>query len=91
MTNILKAVCLAVYLVAVLATAKLMPESITTPAIYVALVLLGLHVLEAAAMFGFLRRQPGSLAGHLVQTLLFGFLYWGPLRRRGAAGAGRNV
>ena len=38
-------------------------------------VLIITHLVECAAFFPTLRRAPGSLAGHLTRTLLFGFLH----------------
>lgn len=46
------------------------------------IILLVVHVLEAIAMFRVLSAAPGSLAGHIVQTLLFGIVHWKPLRQQ---------
>ena len=44
-------------------------------------VMLGIHALEALVFLPRLRAAGGSLAGHVVQTLLFGFLHVGRLPR----------
>ena len=46
--------------------------------------LLAVHGVEALAFLPRLRAAGGSLAGHVVQTLLFGFLHVGRLPREGA-------
>lgn len=47
-------------------------------------VLLAIHALEAVLFLPRLRAAGGSLAGHVVQTLLFGFLHVGALTDRAA-------
>jgi len=37
--------------------------------------LLGAHAIECGVFFGRLRKAPGSLAGHLFNTLLFGIVH----------------
>lgn len=39
------------------------------------LLLLAAHVVECAVFLPRLRRAPGSLAGHLLQTLVFGVVH----------------
>jgi uncharacterized protein YhhL (DUF1145 family) len=46
--------------------------------------LLVVHGVEALAFLPRLRAAGGSLAGHVVQTLLFGFLHIGRLPRQTA-------
>lgn len=48
------------------------------------LVLLAVHAIEVVAFLPRLRAAGGSLAGHVVQTLLFGFLHVGTLPREPA-------
>jgi uncharacterized protein YhhL (DUF1145 family) len=50
------------------------------------LVMAAVHALEALAFLPRLRAAGGSLAGHVVQTLLFGFLHVGTLPRPRASG-----
>ena len=40
-----------------------------------------IHALECVLVWRWLREFEGPLAGHLAQTLLFGFLHWWPLRK----------
>jgi uncharacterized protein YhhL (DUF1145 family) len=47
-------------------------------------VMLAVHAVEALAFLPRLRAAGGSLAGHLAQTLLFGFLHVGSLPREAA-------
>ena len=44
-----------------------------------------IHVIEVAVLWTLLRGAPGSLAAHVLRTLLFGAFHWLPLKR--AAGA----
>jgi uncharacterized protein YhhL (DUF1145 family) len=80
MNKILKAGCLAIYLLALAGLFTPLPFGAETPLRYAAIFLLGAHVLEALVMFRTVRRYPGSLAVSLLLTLLFGFLHWWPLR-----------
>lgn len=48
------------------------------------LAMLAIHAIEAVAFLPRLRAAGGSLAGHLGQTLLFGFLHVGGLPRETA-------
>ena len=43
------------------------------------------HAIECVAFLPRLRRAPGSLAHHLVQTFLFGIVHAGSLGREDAA------
>lgn len=38
-------------------------------------ILLGAHAIECVVFFGRFRKAPGSLAGHLFNTLLFGIVH----------------
>jgi uncharacterized protein YhhL (DUF1145 family) len=82
MINALKAICLALYLVAIVATILPFPAGLTTILQYVALLLLGGHALEVVFALRRVRRYPGSLVDSIALTLLFGFLHWRPLARR---------
>jgi len=46
--------------------------------------MLAIHAIEAIAFLPRLRAAGGSLAGHVAQTLLFGFLHVGRLPREAA-------
>jgi len=43
--------------------------------------MLAVHGIECLAFLPRLRAAGGSFAGHVAQTLLFGFLHLGPLRK----------
>lgn len=45
-------------------------------------VLLGIHAFEALVFLPRLRAAGGSLAGHVLRTLVFGFLHVGALPER---------
>jgi uncharacterized protein YhhL (DUF1145 family) len=59
------------------------PWSATGRTIFFAM--LAVHALEAIVFLPRLRAAGGSLAGHLAQTLLFGFLHVGRLPREAAS------
>ena len=80
MNTLLRAACLALYAAGLAAAAGLLPPALSVLATVAAL-LLAAHVVECVAMFGVLRRYPGSLAASIGLTLLFGMLHWLPLRR----------
>jgi len=48
-------------------------------------ILLAAHALECLVFLPTLRRAPGSLAGHLARTLLFGVLHYQEVRARADA------
>lgn len=82
MNTLLKASCLVIYLLAIVATAGALPHGVTTAVQVVALLLLAGHVLELLFAFGAIKRHPGPLVDSIGLTLLFGFLHWMPLRAR---------
>lgn len=85
MNAFLKASCIVIYLLGILAALGLLPASLGVLAT-VALVLLAAHVLEAVAMFRYVKLYPGGLAASIVLTLLFGLLHWLPLAKAARAG-----
>jgi uncharacterized protein YhhL (DUF1145 family) len=46
--------------------------------------LLVAHAVECAVFFPVLRKAPGSLSEHLLQTMIFGVIHVGPLRKKQA-------
>ncbi|MBK6451463.1 MAG: hypothetical protein KA760_00500 [Steroidobacteraceae bacterium] len=84
MNNILKASCLAIYLLAIVAIAGALPHGIASVLQLVAVLLLAGHVLELLVAFSAIKRYPGLLIDSIGLTLLFGFLHWLPLRKGGA-------
>ena len=80
--SVLKASCLAIFLLAAIGPLMALPPDITVTLQYAAAVLLGLHSLELLFAFKILRRHPGPLFDSIALTLLFGLLHWFPLRKR---------
>lgn len=83
MLILLKAICLAIYGLA-LTSLWLSLTGADTLLQYTALALLAAHLVEALVFFTWVRRYPGPLAISLLLTLLFGLLHWLPLRQRAA-------
>jgi hypothetical protein len=80
--TLLKTSCLALYLLAVVASFAI-PSSGVTPVLQIgAILLLAGHVLEVLVAFRSIKRYPGPLVDSMALTLLFGFLHWWPLRNR---------
>lgn len=87
MNTLLKAVCLAIYLGALVGLVVPLPGVWALIVAYGALLLLGGHVLEIFVAYRSIRRYPGGLAASLALTVLFGFLHWLPLARDGGRAA----
>ncbi|MFA7269081.1 MAG: hypothetical protein WC073_07040 [Sterolibacterium sp.] len=84
MNFFLKAGCLAVYLLAIVGVFVELPFGATSAVQYLAIVLLGLHVLELFIAFKSVKLYPGPLLASIALTLLFGLLHWMPLAKTGA-------
>jgi uncharacterized protein YhhL (DUF1145 family) len=69
-----------VALVASFVVALPLPAEVLHWARIVAAVLLAVHVMEAVALIGKLKRHKGPLADSVALTLLFGVLHWQRLR-----------
>ena len=82
MSTLLKLGCIAIYLLAILATLVAIPLGIVLQ--YLALILLVGHALEVLIALKRIRLYQGPLVDSIALTLLFGFLHWIPLSRRGA-------
>ena len=50
-----------------------------------------IHVIEYLVKRPVFERAGGSMAGHFVQTLIFGLLYWKPLEQQLEARAGSSA
>ncbi len=83
MYNFIKALCLAIYVLAAIGGYLMLPEGLVAGLRMVALVLLAAHVLEILVAFKSVKRYPGPLIDSIALTLLFGFLHWKPLGRSG--------
>ena len=81
--NFIKALCLAIYVLAAIGGYLMLPEGLVAGLRMVALVLLAAHVLEILVAFKSIKRYPGPLIDSIALTLLFGFLHWKPLGRSG--------
>jgi uncharacterized protein YhhL (DUF1145 family) len=79
MNTILKAGCLAVYVLAIISSRMAFPAGIGPTVQVIALVLLAAHTLELLVAFSAVKRHPGPLVDSIALTLLFGLLHWKPL------------
>lgn len=70
------------YLVLIAAAVMLAPGTATTVIVWFLGVTLIAHVIEFLVKFGVMKQAGGSMAGHFVQTLLFGFMHWRPLEKK---------
>lgn len=84
MSTLLKATCLAIYVLASIGTGLALPSGLIATLRIVAGVLLVLHVAEVLLAFKILKRHPGPLVDSIALTLLFGFLHWRPLAKQSA-------
>ncbi len=82
MNALLKAGCLAIYLLALGGAFVALPWGAESVLQNIAAILVGLHVLELVVAYQSVRRHPGPLIDSVALTLLFGLLHWLPLARR---------
>lgn len=82
MNTALKGACLAIYLLAVVATTGVLAPALASALQIIALLLLAGHLVELAVAFDSVKRYPGPLIDSIGLTLLFGLLHWRPLRQR---------
>ncbi|HZW19761.1 hypothetical protein [Noviherbaspirillum sp.] len=82
MMGLIKFSCLLLYAMALAGWTGMWtgPAAATTQ--IVALLILGVHVIEVFIAFKLVRRYPGSLATSVVLTLLFGLLHLRPLEQQ---------
>lgn len=76
---LLKAACLALYVLALGRLAGWLPDPAFARLPLIAGAVILAHVAELALMFRHVRRYPGPLATSVALTLLFGLLHWKPL------------
>jgi hypothetical protein len=79
MNTNLKAVCLAIYLLAIAGIFVTLPFGVTPWLQKIAIILLAAHVLELVVAFKSVKRYQGPLIDSIALTLLFGLLHWKPL------------
>jgi uncharacterized protein YhhL (DUF1145 family) len=82
MNNALKAVCLAIYLLAIVGAFGVLPAGITSILQKAAVILLAAHVFELLFAYKSVQRYPGPLVDSIALTLLFGLLHWKPLAKK---------
>jgi hypothetical protein len=81
MNTLLKASCLAIYLLALVGAFVALPFGAESVLKNIVAILFGLYVLELAIAYQSVRRYPGPLIDSVALTLLFGLLHWLPLAR----------
>lgn len=60
-----------------------MPNTlIAQAALWLLVVLAVVHVLEFVLLYRFFVAEKGAMSRHFFHTLLFGFVYWLPLKRK---------
>ena len=79
MWTLLKAVCLAVYALALAGLFGWLPDAWSSALQAVAALFLLAHVIELLFAFRHVRRYKGGLIASIGLTLLFGLLHWMPL------------
>jgi len=83
MITFLKALCLAVYALAILANFVAMPGWLASGAQILAIIMLLAHVAETFLFWRYVKMWRGPLIGSIALTLLFGLLHWKPLQDEG--------
>ena len=76
-----KWIMLVTYLLLVGAAAAFAGTRLSSIITWIFVVLAVIHLLEFALKFQTLQKAGGSMAGHFVQTMLFGIAHWRPLER----------
>ncbi len=80
MFSVLKALCLAIYGVAILAYFVAMPAWLASGAQILAVIMLGFHVIETFFFWQYVKMWQGPLIASIALTLLFGILHWKPMQ-----------
>lgn len=81
MNNIIKGLCLAVYILAAIGGFLMLPPGLVGGLQVAALVLLAAHALEILVAYKSIKRYSGPLIDSIALALLFGYLHWKPLAR----------
>jgi hypothetical protein len=81
MNTYLKALCLAIYVLAAIGAYVMLPSGVTSALQKVAIILLAAHTLELIVALKSVKRYPGPLVDSIALTLLFGLLHWKPLSK----------
>jgi len=80
MFTALKAACLLVFAVAILANFISMPAWLASGAQTLAVIMLVAHVIETFFFWRYVKMWKGPLLGSIALTLLFGILHWKPMQ-----------
>lgn len=80
MFTVLKAACLLIYAVAILANIITMPAWLASSAQTLAVILLVVHVIETFFFWRYVKMWQGPLLVSIVLNLLFGILHWKPMQ-----------
>jgi hypothetical protein len=81
MNTYLKALILAIYVLAAIGAYFMLPSGVTSALQKVAIILLAAHTLELIVAFKSVKRYQGPLIDSIALTLLFGLLHWKPLSK----------
>jgi hypothetical protein len=81
MMNILKAGCIAIYLLAVASLFVALPWGTGPVLQFVSVALIAVHALEAVFVLKIIKTYNGPLLTSLFLSLLFGLLHWMPLAK----------
>lgn len=84
MLMLLKAGCVLAYIAGLLVWAGVMPATVGTWPVNLAIILLGAHAVELLFVFKYVKRYPGPLSLSVLLALLFGLLHWRPLMKLSA-------
>jgi len=76
----LKALCLIIYAVAILANFIAMPGWLASGTQFLAMIMLGIHLIETFFFWQYVKMWDGLLVGSIALTLLFGILHWKPMQ-----------
>lgn len=80
MFTVLKALCLVVFGLAILASFIAMPAWLGSTAQTLAVILLVVHLIEVFFFWRYVKMWQGPVIGSIALTLLFGILHWKPMQ-----------
>ena len=72
---------LVLYAAMVVVMFSLQGSTMATVIAWVFVVLAVAHLAEFFLVLSLLKSAPGSMGGHFVQTMLFGFMHWMPIKK----------
>lgn len=80
MFTFLKALCLAVYALALISYFMILPDWLASGARTLAFILLFVHVIETFFFWRYVKMWKGPLVVSIALNLLFGILHWKPMQ-----------